>query len=170
MCIFDTHFTVYLFNIIIVVVDLVVRSLIISFFFIIIYLLKVCDRSTNPQWNESFYFLVHDPKHQMLIIKVRCSLICKFKDLPLILRSSNGRVNLPYKLSLALQLSSGWDQPMGSLVVPVKLLLAEPQLVLDQWFPLDGALPESQILLRAELKVGNRPHLPTHALTVFLGI
>lgn len=83
------------------------------------YKTKLCDRSTNPQWNESFYFLVHDPKHQMLIIK----------------------------------LSSGWDQPMGSLVVPVKLLLAEPQLVLDQWFPLDGALPESQILLRAELKI-----------------
>lgn len=106
----------------------------------------------------------------MLIIKVRCSLIYKFKDLPLTLRSSNGRVNLPYKLSLGLQLSSGWDQPMGSLVVPVKLLLAEPRLVLDQWFPLDGALPESQILLRAELKVGNRPHPPTHALTVFFGI
>uniref|UniRef100_A0A8D3D7I5 C2 domain-containing protein n=1 Tax=Scophthalmus maximus TaxID=52904 RepID=A0A8D3D7I5_SCOMX len=56
-------------------------------------------------------------------------------------------------LSLALQLSSGWDQPMGSLVVPVKELLAEPHLVLDQWFHLDGAAPESQILLRAELKV-----------------
>lgn len=97
-------------------------------------------------------------------------MIYEFKDLPFTLRSGNGRVNLPFKLSLALQLSSGWDQPMGSLVVPVKLLLAEPQLVLDQWFPLDGALPESQILLRAELKVGNRPHLPTHTLTVFLSI
>lgn len=56
-------------------------------------------------------------------------------------------------LSLVSQLSSGWDQPMGSLVVPVRELLAEPQLVLDQWFHLDGASPESQILLRAELKV-----------------
>uniref|UniRef100_A0A8C4HST7 Extended synaptotagmin-like protein 1b n=1 Tax=Dicentrarchus labrax TaxID=13489 RepID=A0A8C4HST7_DICLA len=83
---------------------------------------------TSPQWNESFYFLVHDPKHQML-------------------------------------LSSGWDQPMGSLVVPVKELLAEPQLVLDQWFHLDGASPESQILLRAELKVRNQTHLPTHTRT-----
>ena len=43
---------------------------------------------------------------------------------------------------------------MGSLVVPVRELLAEPQLVLDQWFHLDGASPESQVLLRAELKVG----------------
>nr|XP_029135397.1 extended synaptotagmin-1-like [Labrus bergylta] len=83
------------------------------------YKTNLCDRSTSPQWNESFYFLVHDPKRQMLVVK----------------------------------LSSGWDQPMGSLVVPVKELLGEPQLVLDQWFYLDGALPESQILLRAELKV-----------------
>lgn len=82
------------------------------------YKTKLCDRSTSPQWKESFYFLVRDPK-QMLVLK----------------------------------LSSGWDQPMGSLVVPVKELLAEPQLVLDRWFHLDGASPESQILLRAELKV-----------------
>ncbi|XP_074489045.1 uncharacterized protein LOC141766258 [Sebastes fasciatus] len=79
----------------------------------------LCERSTSPQWNESHYFLVHDPKHQMLVVK----------------------------------LSSGWDQPMGSLVVTMNELLAEPQLVLDQWFPLDGAAPESQILLRAELKI-----------------
>lgn len=51
------------------------------------------------------------------------------------------------------KLSSAWDQPMGSLVVPVRDLLPEPQLVQDQWFHLDGALPESEILLRAELKV-----------------
>ncbi|KAG7465594.1 extended synaptotagmin-1-like [Solea senegalensis] len=80
---------------------------------------KLCDRSTSPEWNESFYFLVRDPKHQMLVVK----------------------------------LSSGWDQPMGSLVVPVKNLLTEPQLVLDQWFHLDGASSQSQILLRAELKI-----------------
>lgn len=45
---------------------------------------------------------------------------------------------------------------MGSVVVPVRSLLAKPQLTLDQWFPLDGALSQSQILLRAELKVGGR--------------
>lgn len=83
------------------------------------YKTKLCDRSTSPQWNESFYFVVHDPKHDMLVVK----------------------------------LSSGWDQPMGSLVIAVKNLLAEPQLVQDQWFHLDGASPESQILLRAELKI-----------------
>ncbi|XP_062400652.1 extended synaptotagmin-1 [Sardina pilchardus] len=80
---------------------------------------KVLDRSTSPQWDESFYFLLHDPMEDMLIIK----------------------------------LSSAWDQSMGSLVLPVRELLSEPQLVLDQWFKLDGALADSQILLRAELKV-----------------
>lgn len=47
---------------------------------------------------------------------------------------------------------------MGSLVVPVRELFSEPQLVLDQWMPLDGALPESEILLRAELKVREDTH------------
>ncbi|XP_048111859.1 extended synaptotagmin-1 [Alosa alosa] len=80
---------------------------------------KVLDRSTSPQWDESFYFLLHDPKEDILIIK----------------------------------LSSAWDQALGSLVLPVRELLSKPQLVLDQWFKLDGALADSQILLRAELKV-----------------
>ncbi|KAM8867890.1 extended synaptotagmin-1 [Synchiropus picturatus] len=54
---------------------------------------------------------------------------------------------------LIVKLSSAWDQPMGSLVLPVRQLLSEPELVLDQWMPLDGALAESEVLLRAELKV-----------------
>lgn len=32
---------------------------------------QLCDRSTNPQWNESFYFIVHDPKQQILVVKAR---------------------------------------------------------------------------------------------------
>ncbi|XP_029549721.1 uncharacterized protein LOC115150497 isoform X3 [Salmo trutta] len=83
------------------------------------YRTKVCDRTNSPQWDEAFYFLVHDPKEEMLIVK----------------------------------LSSAWDQAMGSLVVPVRELLSEPDLVLDQWLSLDGASPDSQILLRAELKI-----------------
>ena len=54
---------------------------------------------------------------------------------------------------LFLQLSHSWTLPIGSLVVPIRELLSEPELVLDQWFHLDGASPESQVLLRAELKV-----------------
>uniref|UniRef100_A0A8C7V3Q4 Extended synaptotagmin-like protein 1b n=1 Tax=Oncorhynchus mykiss TaxID=8022 RepID=A0A8C7V3Q4_ONCMY len=83
------------------------------------YRTKVCDRTNSPQWEEAFYFLVRDPREEILIVK----------------------------------LSSAWDQAMGSLVVPVRELLSEPDLVLDQWLSLDGASPDSQILLRAELKV-----------------
>uniref|UniRef100_A0A8C7TNU2 Extended synaptotagmin-like protein 1b n=1 Tax=Oncorhynchus mykiss TaxID=8022 RepID=A0A8C7TNU2_ONCMY len=83
------------------------------------YRTKVCDRTHSPQWDEAFYFLVRDPKEEMLIVK----------------------------------LSSAWDQAMGSLVVPIRELLLEPDLVLDQWLHLDGASPDSQILLRAELKI-----------------
>ena len=53
-----------------------------------------------------------------------------------------------------LQLSHTWTLPIGSLVVPIRELLSEQELVLDQWFHLDGASPESQVLLRAQLKVG----------------
>uniref|UniRef100_A0A8C7V251 Extended synaptotagmin-like protein 1b n=1 Tax=Oncorhynchus mykiss TaxID=8022 RepID=A0A8C7V251_ONCMY len=94
--------------------------------------LKVCDRTISPQWDEAFYFLVHDPREEILIVK----------------------------------LSHSWTLPIGSLVVPVRELLSEPDLVLDQWLSLDGASPDSQILLRAELKVTEEPShpgtLPTH--------
>ncbi|XP_043097609.1 extended synaptotagmin-1 isoform X1 [Puntigrus tetrazona] len=83
------------------------------------YKTKVCDRSSSPHWNEAFDFLVHDPKKDILVIK----------------------------------LSSAWDQPMGSLVLPIRELLSKPDLLLDQWFGLDGALPKSQILLKAQLKI-----------------
>lgn len=57
---------------------------------------------------------------------------------------------------------------MGSLVVPVRELLSEPELVMDQWMPLDGALRESQILLRAELKVGAHTHTHLYPLSLML--
>ncbi|KTG34770.1 hypothetical protein cypCar_00007059 [Cyprinus carpio] len=81
--------------------------------------LPVCDRSTSPHWNEAFDFLVHDPKKDILVIKI----------------------------------SSAWDQPMGSLVLPIRELLSKPDLLMDQWLDLDGASPKSQILLRAQLKI-----------------
>uniref|UniRef100_A0A7N8X1J7 Extended synaptotagmin-like protein 1b n=1 Tax=Mastacembelus armatus TaxID=205130 RepID=A0A7N8X1J7_9TELE len=70
------------------------------------FFLKVCDRTTSPEWNEAFCFLVQDPREDIL--------------------ENTGNENE---------------------------LLSEPELVLDQWFHLDGASPESQVLLRAELKV-----------------
>uniref|UniRef100_A0A673L960 Extended synaptotagmin-like protein 1b n=1 Tax=Sinocyclocheilus rhinocerous TaxID=307959 RepID=A0A673L960_9TELE len=51
------------------------------------------------------------------------------------------------------QISSAWDQPMGSLVLPIRELLSKPDLLMDQWLDLDGASPKSQILLGAQLKV-----------------
>ncbi|KAJ0023659.1 hypothetical protein NQD34_003558 [Periophthalmus magnuspinnatus] len=83
------------------------------------YKTQLCERTSNPEWNESFYFNIKNPKNDMLVVK----------------------------------LSSGWEQPMGSVVVPVRSLLSGPGLVLDQWLSLDGAAPQSKILLRAELKI-----------------
>ncbi|XP_055016374.1 extended synaptotagmin-1 [Boleophthalmus pectinirostris] len=80
---------------------------------------QLCERTSSPEWNESFYFNIKNPKDDMLIVK----------------------------------LSSGWEQPMGSVVVPVRSLLSGPGLVLDEWLSLDGATPQSQILLRAQLKI-----------------
>ncbi|XP_063070881.1 extended synaptotagmin-1 [Engraulis encrasicolus] len=79
----------------------------------------IFERSTAPQWEQGFHFLVRDPREETLIIK----------------------------------LSSNWEQAIGSLVLPVRELLSQPELVLDQWFRLDGASDDTQILLRAELKI-----------------
>ncbi|XP_062871506.1 extended synaptotagmin-1 [Trichomycterus rosablanca] len=59
----------------------------------------------------------------------------------------------PKEEILTVKLSHNWAQPLGALVLPVNDILKEPGLVLDRWFNLDGALPESQILLRTELKL-----------------
>uniref|UniRef100_A0A7N8WXV8 Extended synaptotagmin-like protein 1b n=1 Tax=Mastacembelus armatus TaxID=205130 RepID=A0A7N8WXV8_9TELE len=81
------------------------------------FFLKVCDRTTSPEWNEAFCFLVQDPREDILVF------------------------------------SHCWTLPIGSLVVPIRELLSEPELVLDQWFHLDGASPESQVLLRGLLRM-----------------
>uniref|UniRef100_A0A8D2ZRM2 Extended synaptotagmin-like protein 1a n=1 Tax=Scophthalmus maximus TaxID=52904 RepID=A0A8D2ZRM2_SCOMX len=52
-----------------------------------------------------------------------------------------------------LTLSHSWGLNLGSLTLPLREVLVEPGLVLDRWLSLDGALPESQILLKATLKV-----------------
>uniref|UniRef100_A0A8C2GIE0 Extended synaptotagmin-like protein 1b n=1 Tax=Cyprinus carpio TaxID=7962 RepID=A0A8C2GIE0_CYPCA len=76
----------------------------------------VCDRTSSPQWDEAFHFLVQDPLNEDL-------------------------------------LTHNWDFSLGFVVIPVRELLSEPDLMLDQWLDLDGASPQSQILLRAQLKV-----------------
>lgn len=107
------------------------------------------DRTTSPQWNEAFCFPVQDPKEDILVVKVCCFLLLVILE-HLCTQQSKCTSAL---CAMVLQLSHSWALPIGSLVVPVKQLLSEPELILDQWLHLDGASPESQILLRAELKV-----------------
>ncbi|XP_026092477.1 extended synaptotagmin-1-like [Carassius auratus] len=59
----------------------------------------------------------------------------------------------PSEDTLIVKLSHSWGQALGSLGLPVRELLDQKDLVLDRWFSLDEAMPESQILLRAELKL-----------------
>ncbi|CAL1606166.1 unnamed protein product [Knipowitschia caucasica] len=54
---------------------------------------------------------------------------------------------------LIVKLSHSWGQSLGSVTLPLRQVLSEPGLLLDRWFNLDGALPESQILLRITLKI-----------------
>uniref|UniRef100_A0A3P8RVN9 Extended synaptotagmin 1 n=1 Tax=Amphiprion percula TaxID=161767 RepID=A0A3P8RVN9_AMPPE len=54
----------------------------------------------------------------------------------------------PREETLTVKLSHSWGQALGSLTLPLREVLAEQGLVLDRWLSLDGALPESQILLR----------------------
>ncbi|TMS16429.1 Extended synaptotagmin-1 [Larimichthys crocea] len=59
----------------------------------------------------------------------------------------------PRDETLTVKLSHSWGQSLGSLTLPLREVLAEPGLELDRWLNLDGALPESQILLRVVLKI-----------------
>uniref|UniRef100_A0A8D0AXW6 Extended synaptotagmin 1 n=1 Tax=Sander lucioperca TaxID=283035 RepID=A0A8D0AXW6_SANLU len=58
-----------------------------------------------------------------------------------------------YEVLPVFNLSHSWGQALGSITLPLREVLFEPGLVLDRWLNLDGALPESQILLRATIKV-----------------
>lgn len=59
----------------------------------------------------------------------------------------------PRDETLTVKLSHSWGQALGSFTLPLREVLMEQGLVLDRWLNLDVALPESQILLRATLKV-----------------
>ncbi|XP_068193275.1 extended synaptotagmin-1 [Antennarius striatus] len=54
---------------------------------------------------------------------------------------------------VTLKLSNNWGQALGSLTLPLREVLNVQGLVLDHWFNLEGALPESQILLKVMLKL-----------------
>lgn len=113
---------------------------------------------------------MQDPREDILVVKVRC--------LQCIISVSHTHANFVISDLIHmpivtpglwfLQLSHSWTLPIGSLVVPIRELLSEPELVLDQWFHLDGASPESQALLRAELKVRELSVYFCHFLYFFI--
>uniref|UniRef100_A0A8C8C896 C2 domain-containing protein n=1 Tax=Oncorhynchus tshawytscha TaxID=74940 RepID=A0A8C8C896_ONCTS len=90
------------------------------------YRTKVCDRTHSPQWDEAFYFLVRDPKEEMLIVKVSgCLSVIASTLLSLahlsfvIVRSHDGlqtRLPLTYSLSLNSLLKKGSIHVMISLL------------------------------------------------------
>uniref|UniRef100_A0A673C0T4 Extended synaptotagmin-like protein 1b n=1 Tax=Sphaeramia orbicularis TaxID=375764 RepID=A0A673C0T4_9TELE len=124
---------------------------------------QVIKTNLNPTWNEMYEVILTQLPGQELQVELYDKDMDKDDFLALRKVCDRSRspewneafyflVQDPAKEMLIVKVSA-WDQPMGSVVVPVRELLSEPQLVLDRWLNLDGGLPESEILLRAELKV-----------------
>uniref|UniRef100_A0A672I238 Extended synaptotagmin-like protein 1a n=1 Tax=Salarias fasciatus TaxID=181472 RepID=A0A672I238_SALFA len=93
----------------------------------------------NPVWNELYEVILTQLPGQ----EIQFELFDKDIDQDDFLGS----------LFFSMQLSHSWGQSLGTLTLPLREVLLEPGLVVDRWLGLDGALPESQILLRANLKV-----------------
>uniref|UniRef100_A0A672L840 Extended synaptotagmin 1 n=1 Tax=Sinocyclocheilus grahami TaxID=75366 RepID=A0A672L840_SINGR len=122
---------------------------------------QVIKENLNPIWNELYE----------VCMLIECGFFLKTEGFHLVLLISALRVNLLllcvnlcqkdhiYIMFSALECILYESGALGSLVLPVRELLDEKDLVLDRWFSLDGAMPESQILLRAELKVRNHTHI-----------
>ncbi|KAK1150993.1 extended synaptotagmin-1-like [Acipenser oxyrinchus oxyrinchus] len=79
--------------------------------------------------------------------------VCESSTAPVWEEAFTFLVKNPYEDMLLVKLSHSWGLPLGSLVVSMKEVLAGTDLTLDRWFQLDGAGPESQILLRATLRI-----------------
>ncbi|KAK0145265.1 Extended synaptotagmin-1 [Merluccius polli] len=69
----------------------------------------------------------------------------------------------PREETLTVKLSHSWGMALGSVVISLREVLGQPDMVLDSWTHLEGALPESQVLLRVTLKVLTTTH--THTLS-----
>uniref|UniRef100_A0A8C6WLD3 Extended synaptotagmin-like protein 1a n=1 Tax=Neogobius melanostomus TaxID=47308 RepID=A0A8C6WLD3_9GOBI len=98
----------------------------------------------NPYWNELYEVILTQLPGQ----EIQFELFDKDIDQDDFL----GRVTDLVRLE-SVCISHSWGQGLGSITLPLRQLLSESGLVLDRWFNLDGALPESQILLRVTLKV-----------------
>uniref|UniRef100_A0A672MX01 Extended synaptotagmin-1-like n=1 Tax=Sinocyclocheilus grahami TaxID=75366 RepID=A0A672MX01_SINGR len=143
---------------------------------------QVIKENLNPTWNEMYelpgqeltlevfdkdmdmkddfmgssYLNKTVPTAALLFVYVE-----RAHELPVCDRTSSPRwdeafhflVQDPLNEDLVVKLTHNWDFSLGSVVILVKELLSEPDLMLDQWLDLDGASPQSQILLRAQLKV-----------------
>ena len=75
-------------------------------------------------------------------------------------------------LSLSLSLSQVKDDDqalsLGSLSVPLSLLLSCPDLVLDKWFQLEGASPASRIYVTVVLRVRSLPGTPHNTHSIYI--
>uniref|UniRef100_A0A8C7WT82 Extended synaptotagmin-like protein 1b n=1 Tax=Oryzias sinensis TaxID=183150 RepID=A0A8C7WT82_9TELE len=131
---------------------------------------QTIKENLNPTWNEMYEVILTQLPGQELHLEVfdkdmdmKDDFMGMFANFPLKVcdRTTSPHWNEafcflvrdPREDVLILKLSHSWTLPIGSLVVPMRELLSETDLVLDRWFHLDGASPESQIQLRIELKV-----------------
>uniref|UniRef100_A0A8C9RAY5 Extended synaptotagmin 1 n=1 Tax=Scleropages formosus TaxID=113540 RepID=A0A8C9RAY5_SCLFO len=102
----------------------------------------VVKENLNPTWNELYEVILTQLPGQEVQVYFFFLLFVSFGG------------NFCFQnMDVFLQLSHNWGMALGNLVLPVKALLAEPGLELDCWLTLDGALPESEVLLKATLKV-----------------
>uniref|UniRef100_A0A669B9G2 Extended synaptotagmin 1 n=1 Tax=Oreochromis niloticus TaxID=8128 RepID=A0A669B9G2_ORENI len=110
----------------------------------------------NPVWNELYEVILTQLPGQEIQFELfdkdidQDDFLGRVSDLS---RLEQVQYEFSIPLSNDLDLSHSWGQALGSLTLPLKEVLAETDLVLDRWLNLDGALPESQILLRVVLKV-----------------
>uniref|UniRef100_A0A8C7YR69 Extended synaptotagmin-like protein 1a n=1 Tax=Oryzias sinensis TaxID=183150 RepID=A0A8C7YR69_9TELE len=103
----------------------------------------------NPVWNELYEVILTQLPGQ----EIQFELFDKDIDQDDFLgRCTSIKIKPGHKIVSKI-LSHSWGQALGSLTLPLKEVLSESGLVLDRWLSLDGALPESQILLRVTLKV-----------------
>uniref|UniRef100_A0A673BXE2 Extended synaptotagmin-like protein 1a n=1 Tax=Sphaeramia orbicularis TaxID=375764 RepID=A0A673BXE2_9TELE len=124
----------------------------------------------NPVWNELYEvqtpsipeYLAFLSPNQYVLIEWMHSLTCvnsKTDNTRCLgwslttMSACNLNVFVNVCVCFCVKLSHSWGQALGSVTLPLREVLADPGLVLDHWFSLDGALPESQILLRVTLKV-----------------
>uniref|UniRef100_A0A8C1ZVP8 Extended synaptotagmin-like protein 1b n=1 Tax=Cyprinus carpio TaxID=7962 RepID=A0A8C1ZVP8_CYPCA len=107
---------------------------------------QVIKENLNPTWNEMYEVVLTQLPGQELTLEV----FDKDMDMNDDFMGSSPQWDEAFHFLVQ-------DPLNEDLVVKVREskqeLLSEPDLMLDQWLDLDGASPQSQILLRAQLKI-----------------